>query len=425
MALPSSEPTPSSPPVLPSPLPPRRPALPASQDDVRRHNVGRLLALLHMQGATSRADLTAVTGLNRSTVKALTADLVLAGLVRESAPVGRGGAGRPSITVEPASEDVYVIALDVGVEHLTGMRVGLGGQVLQRREVVQHLDDYAVHRTLDRLEELTRELLAGAASKGTCVGLGVGVCGVVSADDGLVRFAPNLGWTDVPLRDLLADRIGTDLPIVLGNDGDLGAMAEHLRGVARGCADLIYVAGEVGIGGGVLLEGRPLRGTGGYAGEVGHMCVDPRGQLCRCGRRGCWETEISDQAVLAATRAPAGATLGDVLQAYAAGERWTQPGMRRVGRFLGLGVANLVNVFNPQLIVFGGAVRHIYTATEPLVREALATALAAPAQQVRLEVAGLGDDSVAAGAAELSFARLLQDPLGALEGLAARQLAHA
>lgn len=127
-----------------------------------------------------------------------------------------------------------------------------------------------------------------------------------------------------------------------------------------------------------------------------------------------WETEISDQAVLSATRAPEGASLADVLAAYAAGERWTQAGMRRVGRSFGMGVANLVNLLNPELIVFGGVVRHIYTATEPLVREALVTALAAPADQVRLAVAGLGDDSVAVGAAELGFARLLHDPLGTL-----------
>lgn len=397
----------------------------ATQDDVRRHNLSSLVRHLHVNGSTSRADLTALTGLNRSTVKALSGDLVEAGLVRETAPVGRGGAGRPSITVELASDHVYVLALDVGVEHLTAVRIGVGGQVLERRELRQTVNDYSVKRTLTRLEKLARALLDGAPPDGVCLGIGVGVCGVVSTDDGLVRFAPNLGWVDVPLRDLLAERLGTTLPIDLGNDGDLGAMAEALRGVARGVSDLLYVSGEVGIGGGILLDGRPLRGTGGYAGEIGHMCVDPRGRTCRCGRRGCWETEISDQAVLSATGAPAGTSLQQVLDAYAAGERWTQSGMRRVGKYLGIGVANLVNVFNPELIVFGGAVRHIFRATEPIVRDALTTALAAPSEQVRLEVAGLGDDSVAVGAAELGFARLLDDPLGTLAGCPTPLLARA
>lgn len=150
------------------------------------------------------------------------------------------------------------------------------------------------------------------------------------------------------------------------------------------------------------------------SGEIGHMSVDPKGRMCRCGRRGCWETVISDQAVLLATRAADGVLLEQVLAAYAAGERWTLAGVRRVGRSLGAGVANLVNSFNPELIVFGGAVRHVFSTTEPLVREALAGALAAPGQGVQLAVAGLADDSVLVGAAELAFAPLLEDPLGLL-----------
>ncbi len=388
--------------------------LPASQDDVRRHNLGSLLSLLHVRGATSRADLTALTGLNRSTVKALTAELVDAGLAVESAPVGRGGAGRPSITVEPASDRVYVLSVDLGVGHLAAVRVGLGGVVLDRRSLRQRPRDFSVPRTLSRLSSLLRALLEGAPADGVCVGIGVGVCGVVSAEDGTVRFAPNLGWVDVPLRDLVREVLDTRLPVDLGNDGDVGALAEHLRGAGRGVSDMVFVAGEVGVGGGVIVGGRPFRGARGYAGEVGHMSVDPRGRVCRCGRRGCWETEISDQAVMLATKAPAGASLEHVLAAYTTGERWAQPGVRRVGRSLGAGVANLVNIFNPEVIVFGGVVRHIFSATEPLVREALAGALAAPREGVRLTVAGLEDDSVLIGAAELAFVRLLEDPLGLL-----------
>ncbi|MDP9466668.1 MAG: ROK family protein [Actinomycetota bacterium] len=398
---------------MPLTAPAARP-VPASQDDVRRHNLGRLLSLLHVRGATSRADLTALTGRNRSTVKALTAELVDAGLAVESAPVGRGGAGRPSITVEPASEHVYVLSVDLGVERLTAVRVGLGGVVLDRRSLRQTPGDFSVPSTLARLSGLLRVLLEGAPADGVCVGIGVGVCGVVSADDGTVRFAPNLGWVDVPLRDLMSEVLDTRLPIDLGNDGDVGAIAEHLRGAGRGVSDMVFVAGEVGIGGGVIVGGRPFRGAGGYAGEVGHMSVDPKGRVCRCGRRGCWETEISDQALLLATGAPDGVSLEQVLTAYAAGERWALPGVRRVGRSLGTGVANLVNIFNPELIVFGGAVRHIFSATEPLVREALAGALAAPGERVRLAVAGLDDDSVLLGAAELAFGPLLEDPLGLL-----------
>ena len=161
---------------------------------------------------------------------------------------------------------------------------------------------------------------------------------------------------------------------------------------------------------------------GGFGGEIGHMSVNPQGRTCRCGRRGCWETEIGDAAVLLTTGAVPGTELGQVLSAYAAGERWPQAGMRRVGRWLGVGVVNLVNVFNPQAIVFGGVSRLLFEATEPIVRAALDSALAGPRDQVQLRSALVGNDSIAVGAAELAFAPLLEDPLGlpARPGLALR-----
>jgi predicted NBD/HSP70 family sugar kinase len=392
-----------------------RPA--ATQDELRRHNLAALLRLVHVEGTTSRSDLTALTGLNRSTVKALTEELVAAGMVREAAPVGRGSAGRPSIAVEPAADRLYVLALDVGVEHLTAMRIGLGGQVLARAELRQTSTDYGVRRTLGRLHKLSQQMFDNAPPQARCVGIGIGVCGVVSSDDGAVRFAPNLGWVDVPLRELVAATLQTSLRIKVGNDGDLGALAEHVRGVGRGLSSLVFISGEVGIGGGIILDGRPLRGVGGYGGEIGHMCVDPRGRMCRCGRRGCWETEVGDEAVLLATGAPEGASLADVLTAYADGERWPRSGMRRVGRMLGAGVVNLVNIFNPEVIVFGGASQYIFSATEDIVRDVLTEALTASRQQVRLELPVLGDDAIAIGAAELAFAGLLEDPIGVLTRL--------
>ena len=393
-----------------------RPAA-ATQDDVRRHNVGSLLRLLHVHGATSRASLTEMTGLNRSTVRALTTELAEAGLVREAAPVGRGRAGRPSIVVEPESERVYVLAVDIRVEHLVAARVGLGGVVLDRREVRQPRGSTDVRRTLRRLAGLLEPLLAGAPDDAVCLGLGVAVCGMVGVRDGVVRLAPNLSWVDVPLRALLVERLAAPLglgpapPIAVGNDADLGAMAEHTRGTAAGASDAIYLSGEVGLGGGIILGGRPMTGGGGYGGEVGHMSVNPRGRLCRCGRRGCWETEVGEDAVLRSTGAAPGAELSEVVAAHEAGDLTVRAGIGRVGRWLGVGVVNLVNIFNPQVIVFGGATREVFPLMEPFVREALTTALAASREQVRLELPALGADSTLLGAAELAFTPLLEDPL--------------
>jgi predicted NBD/HSP70 family sugar kinase len=189
-----------------------------------------------------------------------------------------------------------------------------------------------------------------------------------------------------------------------------------VRGVAAGLSDVIYISGEVGVGGGIIIGGRPLLGAGGYGGEIGHMCVNPKGRLCRCGRRGCWETEIGEEAVLLATGRPEGTELADVIAAHRAGERRAVRGMHRVGEWLGLGVVNLVNVFNPEMIVFGGMTRDIFEATEPVVTAALGAALAAPREQVRLEPAALRADSTVIGAAELAFGPLLANPTAAFAG---------
>jgi predicted NBD/HSP70 family sugar kinase len=393
----------------------------ASQDDVRRHNLGRLLRLLHVRGAMSRARLTALTGLNRSTVGALTTELVDAGLVRETTPVGRGRAGRPSIVVQPESARTFALAIDLGVEHVIAARIGLGGVVFDRREIRHREGQHDLAKTVASIHRLLESMLASAPKNSTCVGVGVGIAGVVGVDDNVVRFAPNLRWVDVPLGSMLSDRLRDRLPVVVGNDGDVGALAEHVRGAAAGMSDVIYISGEVGVGGGIIIGGRPLLGASGYAGEIGHMSVNPiEGRFCRCGRRGCWETEIGEEAVLLAAGVPAGTDLTEVLAAHAAGDAAVIDGLRSVGHWFGVGLANLVNMFNPEMIVFGGATRGLFAATEAETREALGAALTAPHEQVRLETAALGADSTVIGAGELAFEPLLENPMAALGGAPTR-----
>jgi predicted NBD/HSP70 family sugar kinase len=388
----------------------------ATQDEVRRHNLGNLLRLLHVRGSTSRSDLTALTGLNRSTVGGLASELAEAGLIRETTPAGRG-VGRPSIVAEPDPDHAYVIAVDIGVERIVVARVGLGGHVLDRRGVRQQRGGYGATRMIRQVGRLVRVVLAGAADGAVCVGVGVGVCGVVRHADGLVRFAPNLGWVDAPLGELVAGLLPRGLPILVANDADLGARAEHTRGAAQGARSLVYLSGEVGVGGGILLDGAPLTGAGGYAGEVGHMVVNPQGRACRCGSTGCWETEIGEEALLIGAGLvefdPA-ARIADVLAAVEAGDARATKAVREAGRWLGVGIANLVNLLNPEVVVLGGLLRELYPAAEPQVRASMAQALQAPREQVRLALPLLGGDSILLGAAELAFGPLLDDPLGGL-----------
>jgi len=386
----------------------------ATHDGVRRHNLASVLRRLHLYGAVSRTELTAHTGLNRSTVGDLAAELVAAGLAREAGAEPRSTAGRPSLLLAPNSDGVYVLALDVAVDGLVAARVGLGGQVLSRRHLVQPRAEHDVDWVGIRLARLARQVVASAPDGARCVGVGVAVCGSVSHPDGFVRFAPNLGWVDVPLGKLLLERLGTDVDVHIGNDATLGALAEHMRGAAAGANSAVYLSGEVGVGAGVISDGRLLLGAGGYLGEVGHMMVNPRGRRCRCGARGCWETEVGEEALLAAAGLPSTAQVGEVLAAAAGGDRTAVAALRRTGTWLGLGIANLVNLFNPQVVICGGLLREVFPAVEPATTDAMRRALIAPGEMVQVCLPGLGAYSTVLGAAEAAFESLLVDPLGTL-----------
>ncbi|MFY1617731.1 ROK family protein [Micromonospora sp. WMMD736] len=385
-----------------------------SQEEVRRQNLGALLRYVHVHGATTRAELTTALGLNRSTIGALTADLAGVGLVSEGTPKETGRAGRPSIVVRPESARVYAYAYSVEVDRLRAARVGLGGAVLDRREL---------DRPRGLLAAEAAPLLAGAVKEmqqavpggAICVGTGVAVCGMVRREDGLVRLGPTTGWVDEPIGAALGAEMGLDVPVTVGNVADVAAFAEHTRGVAAGCDNVIYLYGDVGVGAGIIAGGRRLTGHGGYSGEVGHMKVVRDGMPCECGARGCWETEIGEHGLLrAAGRSDARGrdALLAVFDAADRGDARAQTAVRQAGDWLGFGVANLVNVFNPEMVIFGGTMRDLYLAAAAQIRSRLnSNALGACLEHVRLRTPTLGEDAPLIGAAELAFERLLADPL--------------
>ncbi|MET8282810.1 ROK family protein [Micromonospora sp. NPDC005174] len=385
-----------------------------SQEEVRRQNLGALLRYVHVHGPTTRAELTTALGLNRSTIGALTADLAGVGLVSEGTPKETGRAGRPSIVVRPESARVYVYAYSVEVDRLRAVRVGLGGAVLDRREL---------DRPRGLLAAEAAPLLAGAVKEmqqtvpgdAICVGTGVAVCGMVRREDGLVRLGPTTGWVDEPIGAALVAEMGLDVPVTVGNVADVAAFAEHIRGVAADCDNVIYLYGDVGVGAGIIAGGRRLTGHGGYGGEVGHMKVVRDGRPCECGARGCWETEIGEHGLLrAAGRSDARGrdALLAVFDAADRGDARAQTAVRQAGDWLGFGVANLVNVFNPEMVIFGGTMRDLYLAAAAQIRSRLnSNALGACLEHVRLRTPQLGADAPLIGAAELAFERLLADPL--------------
>jgi predicted NBD/HSP70 family sugar kinase len=385
-----------------------------NQEEVRRHNLGTLLRYVHVHGATSRAELTSRLGLNRSTIGALTAELAAAGLVSEQAPRETGRAGRPSLVVRPESSTVYAYALSIEVDRLRAARVGLGGRILDRRET-DRPRGMQVIEAVQPLAEFVRDMRKSAPADARYVGAGLAVAGMVRRADGVVRLAPTIGWVEEPVGAALSAELGDAGRLTVGNHADVSALVEHSRGAAVGCENVIYLYGDVGVGGGIIAGGRRITGHGGYGGEVGHMVVNPQGRPCSCGSRGCWETEIGEYALLRLagreTESGREAVLG-VVEAAMRGDNVAQRAVRQVGDWIGLGVGNLVNIFNPEAVIFGGTLRDVYLVAAAQIRSRLnAIALPACREHIRLRTPELGTDAALIGAAELAFEHLLDDPL--------------
>ncbi|MGW2292023.1 ROK family protein [Streptomyces phaeochromogenes] len=391
-----------------------------SQEEIRRHNLGTLLRHVHIGGSMSRAVLAERMGLNRSTILGLVSELGAAGLVREELPRETGRAGRPSLVVRPESDRVYVLAFDVGVDRLAVARIGLGGVFLDHKEITVLPGHSNAGKVAEVLAGSALEMVSTARHGTYCVGVAAAVRGMVRRSDGLVRAAPYLGWEDEEFGEDLRRRLGLGLPVSVGNEASLGALAEHLRGAGTGCQDLVYLHGDIGIGGGVITGGQLLGGDCGYGGEIGHMVVNPRnGRPCGCGARGCLEAEAGERALLETARRDPSATgreaVRAVIEAADRGDITARAALRDVGDWLGIGVANLVNVLNPRTVIFGGTLREVFLGSAAQIRSRInRLALTASRENLRLRVGELGDDAVLIGAAELAFSEILVGPLETL-----------
>ncbi|MEA2653160.1 MAG: hypothetical protein QOI37_387 [Chloroflexota bacterium] len=384
-------------------------------ETVRRANLSAILEALHADGPLSRSALVTRTGLTRSAIRGLLGELAAADLTTEERALPHGAPGRPSPLVSLNPYGAAVLALDIAVDSLAIALVGLGGTVFE----VERIDRPSACASVDAIAADLADLATAMRARHPrmpLVGVGVAVVGVVRRSDGLVSMAPNLGWRDVPLGERLAAMLDLPVPVSVANDADLGALVEGLRGAARGCDHLLFISGEYGVGGGMIVDGRPLTGVAGYGGEVGHMPVNPAGSPCRCGSVGCWETEIGEPALLRLAGHPPGGgpdEVDAVLREAEAGSPAALAALDTVGRWLGIGLAGLVNLLNPRMIVLGGLFARIH----PYVARSIETeldrrALAAPRAIVRVVPATLGVDAPLLGAAELAFQPLLADPAG-------------
>jgi predicted NBD/HSP70 family sugar kinase len=383
-------------------------------ETVRRANLSAIVRNVHVDGPLSRSELVARTGLTRGAIRGLIGELVADGLVIEGRGEPDGTPGRPSPLVSPRPESAVVLALDIEVDSLGAALIGLGGEVLEHERLERRRGHSSLIDIVDDLAALAEVVRSKRPTARPEIAIGVAVVGVVRRADGLVSMAPNIGWIDQPLGERLARVLGDEIPIFVANEADLAALAEARRGVAVGADHVLFISGEVGVGGGLIVDGEPFTGVAGYGGEIGHMPVNRAGRLCSCGAIGCWETEVGAPSLIRrAGRSPhEGRDVIDAILGEArAGVPRALEAIEETGRWLGFGLAGLVNLLNPRLIVLGGLFGRIHPFVAAVVDEELdRRALAGPRRLVRVVAGELGAEAPLRGAAEHAFEPMLADP---------------
>jgi predicted NBD/HSP70 family sugar kinase len=397
----------------------------ANQRAVRRHNLGVVLRHVADHGPRSRATIALETGLNKTTVSSLVTELISLDLLVERGLEQRGTVGRPGQVVELCGEGVVALGLEINVDYLAVRALDLTRADRYRSLDVQDNRNVPVGDVLDRLAAHATSALDAVQAEGLRpVGATVALPGLVDAAGGSLLVAPNLGWTGVPVVQELSERLaGPGFPLAAENEANLAAMAELWEGTARGLRDVLYVSGEIGVGGGIIVGGELFRGAQGFGGEFGHMTLDPGGRPCGCGSRGCLETvagleALLEMAGLDPTRASTTAGSGEPVAALAsrarAGDDTALEALREGGRWLGIAIASAANLLNFQAVVLGGFFGQLSTwLAAPIARELETHVLASEWAVPQLLPSTLGPEAAVRGAAAQSLRRVFADPASA------------
>ena len=406
-------------------MPGSRPA-PARQPSLREHNLALVLREVAAAGPVSRARIAAATGLTKATVSTLVDTLLSAALVTELGPHAAAGVGRPGSALALAGDPVG-IGLEINVDYLATCTVDLSGTVRRRELVAEDLAGPDLDQVLARACAALQSALDDARRGGDrLAGVVVAVPGLVENATGVVRLAPNLGWRDVPLIAELGRRVDLDgVPVRLDNEANLAALGElwcsgRLGPDGAPLESFLLVSGEIGVGAGIVLEGRLFRGLRGFSGEIGHLPLSPDGPPCHCGGRGCLEQYAGQGAILrrAGLQEVAGTTTGRpggpverLLAAAQAGDGRVVDAVREAGVALGTGIAAAVNLLDIRTVVLGG----LYALLAPWLIEPVQDQLArrVPASAwapTSVLVSGLGADGAVRGAATRAVRGVIDDP---------------
>ncbi|MEK3967035.1 MULTISPECIES: ROK family transcriptional regulator [Paenibacillus] len=372
---------------------------------VKKINKSIVLHTIRRNSPLSRAKVSEMTGLNKATVSNLVAELCAQELVTEVGP-GQSSGGRKPLMLHFNSMAGSVIGIELRVKQLTAVLCDLSGGILFESDF--SLDNHALPYVLERMKKTISDLIDKAPeSPYGIVGIGVGVPGMVD-ENGVVLFAPNLGWEMVDLRGILEAEFA--VPVTIDNEANAGAQGELNFGAAKDVRHLLYISAGSGIGSGIIIGGELYKGARGYAGETGHMTIEAQGKPCSCGSRGCWELYASEKTYDHSEFSLPAHTTQELVRYAAAGQEDALRHFSSMGEYLGIGVTNLINSFNPELIVIGGALSEAEAwLGEPLRRVVAERTLPYHKQQLEITFSKLGSRGTMIGAGFSAVMHFLGD----------------
>lgn len=396
------------------------------QSLVREINLSVIMNHLRTNAPISRAALAEATGLNKTTVSSLVSELTERQFVEEIGLTSQN-AGRPAVLLKLNPGVGFIVSCEIGVDFILVVCTDFSPKIIWRHQ--EHIDPAIGQRAiLDRsLSIMHQAIEAGYPACGTLLGVAVGVHGLVDQATGTLLFAPNLGWKDLHIRAILKEAFTA--PIFVDNEANIAALGEHYFGAAQGFDEVLYISATgIGLGGGIVHGGRVFSGVTGVGAEFGHMTMDPEGEICKCGNQGCWETQVSQQAlfrhiwrlidqgeVSRLSEMTCGKrvslTVPLIVEAARSNDPVALDAMKIIGRHLGIGIASLVNVLNPELVVLGGLLSLAGEFLMPVIENELdQRALRWNREAMKLVLAKHGSDACVMGGVAVVYQAILAQP---------------
>jgi predicted NBD/HSP70 family sugar kinase len=387
-----------------------------NRDLIRAINRSTILNTIKMSGAISRVEIARKTGLSAATVTGITAELIKDGLIYEKAE-GDSRGGRRPILLAINPQGGYVVGVKLMEKQVVGAITNLEATI-----IAKHSEEHQ-----DKTPEAAVDTLAGVAntlvqkiqiSRHQLLGVGVGLAGIINARDGILRYSPYFGWRDVPVAEWLQSHL--QIPVYIDNDVNTLTLNEQLFGSGQGIDNFLTVTVGRGIGLGIVVNGQLYRGGFGGGGEFGHTTVDSDGPVCSCGNQGCLETYTSDPALLqlAAQATRHGElpedieTMDDLIACAEGGNATAQAIFARSGEILGRGIANLINIFNPQEVILSGeGIRIGKFLFDPMHAAIKKSVMPGLADDTVIRIDEWEDDAWARGAASLVLQELFKSPI--------------